>query len=133
MKFKPDDNYYLILQKVVNGQLNTPNLHFVAPDESIDEGCLKIISSPKIRYTKQVSRAGNLGQWVKNKGKVFCSRSPELKQNVLLPNGNIYVCCCDYGLEFNKGNLLEDRNTLNNTIDPTELCLKCEHARPLTQ
>lgn len=38
-------------------------------------------------------------------GPVQCSRSPQLIQNVLLPNGDIQACCADYGLDLTFGNL----------------------------
>jgi hypothetical protein len=37
---------------------------------------------------------------------VECTRDPELKSNILLPNGDVMLCCMDYGLKHRLGNLL---------------------------
>lgn len=54
------------------------------------------------------SRAGNLnqleGRLKRRKGEIGCSRN--LRQNVLLPNGDVVLCCMDYGLKHGLGNLL---------------------------
>lgn len=54
------------------------------------------------------SRAGNLGVTVRHAGPVECSASPELMHNVLLPNGDVVLCCMDYGRRHVLGNLLRD-------------------------
>lgn len=53
-----------------------------------------------------ISRAGNLpvGKQVMNAGKIKCDR---IYQNVLLPNGDVYLCCQDYSLKHKLGNLLQ--------------------------
>ena len=40
------------------------------------------------------------------KTKKYCSRSFELNQNILLPNGDVLLCCMDWGLQHILGNLL---------------------------
>ena len=40
-------------------------------------------------------------------GKIIC-KSNSLTSNVVIPNGDIQLCCMDYGLESKLGNLLED-------------------------
>lgn len=44
---------------------------------------------------------------VRHEGVVGCSFTPFYDQNVLLPNGDVVLCCMDYGLERRLGNLLE--------------------------
>ena len=41
-------------------------------------------------------------------GVVWRENSDKLSHNVLLPNGSVQSCCCDYGLENTFGNLLTD-------------------------
>jgi len=43
---------------------------------------------------------------VRHKGPVSCSYTPFYDQNVLMPNGDVYLCCMDYGLRAPIGNLL---------------------------
>jgi len=57
------------------------------------------------------ARSGNVEDGVKNtikrrKGKIGCKRN--LRQNILLPNGDVVLCCMDYGLKHSLGNLLTD-------------------------
>lgn len=63
-----------------------------------------------------VTRAGNLsneneifeGQKVPKKtGAIYCSAAPDINHNVLLPNGDVVLCCMDYGMERKIGNLFE--------------------------
>jgi radical SAM protein with 4Fe4S-binding SPASM domain len=37
---------------------------------------------------------------------VECTRNKEYQANVLLPNGDVMLCCMDYSLKHNLGNLL---------------------------
>jgi sulfatase maturation enzyme AslB (radical SAM superfamily) len=53
-----------------------------------------------------VSRAGNLEDKIYKEGSIFCRRSPNLTQPVVMPDGNAYLCCCDFGLKAPVGNLL---------------------------
>lgn len=63
-----------------------------------------------------ITRAGNLsneneifeGQKVPKKtGAIYCSAAPDINHNILLPNGDIVLCCMDYGLERKIGNLFD--------------------------
>ena len=75
-------------------------------------------------------------------GNIIC-KSDSLTSNVLIPNGDIQLCCMDYGLEAKIGNLLEDDyETLHNgdgmkyitdrmtddTLDGEIICRRCENA-----
>lgn len=74
---------------------------------------------------------------------VECTRDAELKSNILLPNGDVMLCCMDYGLKHRLGNLLEssldqvlngpERNRvleLSNQLGFTDqlLCKSCNDA-----
>ncbi len=62
-----------------------------------------------------------------------CNCYEKLYHNVLLPNGDIVLCCMDYGLKNVLGNLFreeyEDIIPVNDT--PFELCKHCENAKVL--
>jgi hypothetical protein len=94
-----------------------------------------------------ISRAGNLtvGKQVSHKGKIRCGATAPgvMDHNVLLPNGDVVLCCCDYSLRHNLGNLLvQDYASLFNGIayravmhgweDDTvdTICRRCELAIP---
>lgn len=89
------------------------------------------------------SRAGNLPANIKSndkylKGKIKCSVCGyDYNRNVLLPNGEVYLCCFDYGLKHKLGNLLQDSyENLENAkmylrqasvvSDSDLLCRRCE-------
>jgi radical SAM protein with 4Fe4S-binding SPASM domain len=74
---------------------------------------------------------------------VECTRNKNFHDNILLPNGDVVLCCMDYGLKHIVGNLLtqsydeilnskeiERVKQLNNTINFTEesLCKSCNDA-----
>lgn len=85
------------------------------------------------------SRAGNLGgKPRRRKGEIVCKRT----QPILLPNGDVVLCCMDYGLKHILGNLL--RNNYNDLFSGNEyqnilkgwknsetdmLCRNCEFAK----
>jgi MoaA/NifB/PqqE/SkfB family radical SAM enzyme len=72
-----------------------------------------------------ISRASNLFD-TPAKENVKCSRNDFYKQNVMLPNGDVVLCCMDYGLKHKLGNLLETNFNGLKREDSYELCQKCE-------
>tara|TARA_R110000824_G_C15201806_1_gene675753 strand:- start:811 stop:1671 length:861 start_codon:yes stop_codon:yes gene_type:complete len=103
-----------------------------------------------------VTRANNLsdgnkmteGQ-VKNadriNGPISCGTMPRLNHNVMLPNGDVQLCCMDYGLQHKLGNIIKDshedlftgsefarlkRLMKEDSLDPKDniLCRNCEIA-----
>ena len=78
----------------------------------------------------------------KKTGKIYC-KSNSLKNNVLIPNGDVQLCCMDYGLEAKVANLFHDdydeifngepmKNIINSMSDidgkDDLICRKCENA-----
>jgi hypothetical protein len=78
-----------------------------------------------INDSNKISRGGNL--WDRpEKYTGTCIKSPDYTGNVVLPNGDVYLCCMDYGLTTKIGNLLEqDFYSLKRPKTPY-LCTKCE-------
>lgn len=68
----------------------------------------------KVKVTwDMIDRAGNLSNEElrksgKKTGKLYCDRAVDLNHNVLLPNGDVVLCCMDFGLKYKLGNLLTD-------------------------
>lgn len=87
----------------------------------------------------QFSRASNLWDIPYRSGKFECGWSGrEFYRNVVLPNGDVYLCCMDYALKHKIGNLFTDNyNDLDRQeiVDMTcednsdVLCRKCEIAK----
>jgi radical SAM protein with 4Fe4S-binding SPASM domain len=97
---------------------------------------------------KMLSRAGTVDgiNTVQNKGAIMCNSDAGIKHNVLMPNGDVYLCCMDYGLKHRLGNLIS--GTYENLFKGTEfisiqkklkdekngevICRSCEYAMPDT-
>lgn len=100
-----------------------------------------------------ITRAGNLanekekfeGKEITSRknGSIFCTAAPSLNHNVLLPNGDIVLCCMDYSIQHKIGNLLEqtyeslfESNEIKQIFDQLKnddntnnlLCRNCELA-----
>jgi hypothetical protein len=99
-----------------------------------------ILNSPKFR---PMSRAGNLDKSIVRTmeilSPVMCSRTSFYDRNVLLPNGDILLCCMDYGLKHILGNILEEeyneiieRNPIHGLNSSygigRSICKKCSRA-----
>jgi hypothetical protein len=94
-----------------------------------------------------ISRASNLDNVDKVdrvRGKIQCNPMPKLNHNIVLPNGDVQLCCMDYGLKHTLGNLITDsheslfqgkefikiKNAMKNDSDDI-LCRFCEMAEPI--
>lgn len=107
----------------------------------------------RIAKTSMLSRAGNIkGKTnvpapTKLKGPIRCrSCSDLLNHNVLLPNGDVLLCCMDYGMKHILGNLLsvnyaslfenDEYQKLQKGLNDDSfdiLCRYCENASPLEE
>lgn len=83
------------------------------------------------------SRAGNVGRddviKTENKGPCTCACREGLYHNVLLPNGDIALCCMDYGLRHILGKLYESNyeDIIPKPGTAFELCSHCENGIPV--
>lgn len=65
-------------------------------------------------YCELSDRAGNLKNNEDNlkethvKGRICCERADELNHNVLLPDGTMVLCCNDFGIKHELGNLIKN-------------------------
>ena len=107
----------------------------------------------RISRTRMLSRAGNLEGKVyppippRSKGPIRCRSAGNLfNHNVLLPNGDVLICCMDYGMQHILGNLISSNYTsifkgkeffkLQKGLDDDSLdilCRYCENASPLDE
>lgn len=79
------------------------------------------------KVNKIISRGSNLYK-IKRKEKVSgCQRGP-YNHNVVLPNGDVCLCCNDWGLDHVLGNLFEKNYNDIKKDGPFELCHYCEYA-----
>lgn len=106
MRLKVDEKYLLVLlmlmkavphhQKMVIGRLHPDVEKYTGP---VADG------SPGL-----ISRAGNIKTLAitRKTGPLECSAcGPKIDHNVLLPDGDVLLCCCDYAQQNVIGNLLE--------------------------
>ena len=87
-----------------------------------------------------IDRAGNVEHEMFTKteieGKFICTAG-DFNQNILLPNGDVVLCCMDYGLEHFLGNLNDcsyfelNKSRLYDAMDGKckALCHKCNRAK----
>jgi len=107
-----DDKYIQILQTLLKSKMDIKFVCFGEPNRKVGE-ILKSWGISKKEYVIKVedlnNRAGNLSfskPLKKGKGSLICSEE-RLEKNVLLPNGDVVLCCMDYCLEHTLGNLLK--------------------------
>jgi len=77
-----------------------------------------------INESNAISRGGNL--WETKSEGTHCKKSPSYEQNVVLPNGDVVLCCMDYGLKHKLGNLLEQSFNDLKRENNYDLCKSCE-------
>ncbi len=140
MQLTVDRNYLKILENLLKSKVNLTEIHCIGtPNRSI----LSMVEPYYPVLARQAhSRCDNVefegSKRARLKGALRCSASPELKKNVLLPNGDVMICCMDYCLEHTFGNLAEgsyaqlfesqsysDMLQLQSLKDSNILCRRC--------
>lgn len=112
------------------------------------------ISTPADMVWSALTRAGNVAdvgdQSIEDSPShqtpVLCGYTPFYDQNVLLPNGDVVVCCMDYAVKHRIGNLLSGdylslfsstgmnelrRENMTFSSSDQSICRKCSRATPL--
>lgn len=76
------------------------------------------------------SRAGHVSSFSKAKSNLKCTND---NRHILLPNGDVVLCCMDYGLEHKLGNLItdswEDIKEAQKLTEDAALCQRCIYTR----
>lgn len=112
-KITVDENYLHTLESVMTSAI--PNKTYMVIGEICDDRVMALIENHDIHLAKMIahSRANNIDYGgmltYRRKGRIYCKRN--LKSNVLLPNGDVVLCCMDYGMKHVLGNLFA--NTLS--------------------
>lgn len=96
---------------------------------------IKIEREAKLSVETGYSRAGETKEVKEVLGSFYCGSTKEFDHNVLLPNGDVSLCCMDYGLKHIIGNLFEthydhlDRQHIKDLASKQKsdiICRKCE-------
>ncbi len=105
-KIEMSDAYLQILANIVGSGI--PNREFMTMGTLPRE--VAAVIGRRIKRTRMMSRAGNLTNVrapERLAGPIRCrSCGDSLDHNMLLPNGDVILCCMDYGLRHVLGNLL---------------------------
>lgn len=88
------------------------------------------------------SRAQNVtvGKKVSVAGPITCKKHPKLRENIIMPNGDVQLCCSDFGLDEKIGNILHQEydeifssDTFRDVVERMKtgdiMCNSCEYAR----
>jgi len=143
----PDNNHFItdstvILQNIELISKHNSKIIFVSLGQPTNDfNDLSVLKLPII------SRANNLNFNVNYKsGPITCQKVHQLPfkyvNNVCLPNGDVYICCCDFSLKHKIGNIFDRYyNDLFNTIeyndflrrvkseDEPVICRNCEYSK----
>lgn len=143
------DTYLQVLDSMLNARNRNgePLIKIANCQSEPDEEILKIInhrvsfSSAKLQDIAGNIKEEEVSENVNHEGKIECVKSPKLHRNVLLPDGSLVLCCMDFGLRHELGNLiynsyyeivngkvLEDIKS-NMKNGGNVLCRKCSSAR----
>ena len=109
----------------------------------IDTELARILSDRgiKVELPDMLSRGGNLWQSRRIEGKLRCTMN-RWNQNVMLPNGDVVLCCMDYSLSHKLGNMFSDDydhiisigdilRKMAEANKAPEICRSCEWAQAL--
>jgi len=103
-----DENYLHVLKMLHERKIPTDYVYY---GDALHPEIAAILNN-EARKETLCSRAGNLkhigppGNFPRRRGRIGCLR--QLRQNVLLPNGDVVLCCMDYGVKHRLGNLMID-------------------------
>jgi len=143
------DNYLETIDAIINCKIS--NREYMTMGE-LHPKVQQLIKKP-IPKTRMMSRTGNLKFNAyppippRLKGPIRCRSAGNLfNHNVLLPNGDVLICCMDYGMQHILGNLISSNYTsvfngkefykLQKGLDDDSidtLCRYCENASPLDE
>jgi len=106
-KIKVTEEYLTLLRQLVAGPIAA---HFHIQAQEVHPAVKEILGDIPVARYKPHSRAGHVtipGQppVERREGYLGCQR--DLRANVLLPNGDVLLCCMDYGMKHVLGNLLK--------------------------
>jgi hypothetical protein len=107
--------------------LKPANLRIVAHGPTVHESVRDMVPRCENQGIHSVAGHSDVLRAPERQGPVFCEPAGPgcYDHNVMLPNGDVYSCCQDWGMEYKVGNLLEQRyETLAQR--QTLLCRRCD-------
>ncbi|MEZ5875687.1 MAG: SPASM domain-containing protein [Hyphomicrobiales bacterium] len=142
MRLRVDEGYIELIRHIQRTRLSNVGYHCNVhkPHPLIESALANEISITRNRPVH--TRAGNVCESKSNNlEKGYCGKG-SIRRNVLIPNGDVALCCMDYGLEHILGNLLtasyeslfesEEFATISRSFNDPKirtLCRRCEHYR----
>jgi len=132
---KIDDTYLQVLQSLKEAGIQ--NFRPISMG-SVHGSIRHIFPRDTVKKQEMNSRAGNLNNESLSasyasryhKTDVICGRDEYLYNNVMLPNGDIVLCCQDYGMKHILGNIYEKtyEEIVPDPLASYELCKNCTRA-----
>lgn len=106
-KIKIDEKYLEVLYKLSRSKIKV--CYHVREKAEHPDIKLVLKNTKQIDHLRIMTRAGNVKIKMKpmpfrKKGMIKCERN--LRENILLPNGDVILCCMDYGMKHILGNLM---------------------------
>ncbi|WP_033171369.1 radical SAM/SPASM domain-containing protein [Selenomonas sp. ND2010] len=134
---------YVILKKKKDGM---PFVDMANCQAEPNPDVVKLIENRFPISWQLIDRAGNLEgdelqSVVANENNIYCTRALNMNHNVLLPNGDLLLCCMDFGMKRVLGNLKSQDYeevlrgiTMGKVIEENKnegdlLCRKCVYAQ----
>ncbi len=109
MNFEVNADYLNRVSRLASGRMK--NLFFRAHGNELLPSIQSIMNKMKrqVDWFPLTTRAGNIqldgvAHYTKRRKTIGCVR--HFRQNILLPNGDVLLCCADYGMQHVLGNLL---------------------------
>ena len=150
-KYIENLKYFLSLKNIQKGIMHG-SVDFMSMSSSgLTDPRIRDLIPHRLGSFIAINRAGNLSnekelyenreKTTRKNGPIFCTAAPSLNHNVLLPNGDVVLCCMDYSIEHKIGNLLEQSyeelfkseeiTRISNMMRNNEemMCRNCELAR----
>ena len=147
------EEYFEILSLLVEAKKEDgiSFINVISAQDEPDERVLEICQDKFAIYSTLTDRAGNLdGEGLAGKrnvdGDISCSMCGQrMNHNILLPDGTLILCCMDYGMKHQLGNLvtmsyeeimngeemLRIRRGICNMNGTDILCRNCLYANPV--
>ena len=107
MNIKINKQYLNILRKLFESKVK--NLRYICLGKEVNEDVFKLIKEfdVSLKEMEMHDRAGNLNMGIRRIVKGKNKKCMHWKKPVVLPNGDVFLCCQDYGLKHYLGNLLK--------------------------
>lgn len=143
-RIKVDNHYLEIIKSIKNSKIqNLKYLLYGKVHPKVGKVLNIEVENLSRLITNRASNLSSVPPLKKLKGSIICGSSGRmLNENFLLPNGDVVLCCMDYGLKHKLGNLLESSyeslfqtdsfRKMQEALDSPEgeiLCRYCSSAR----